>query len=119
MKIAFIYSEKYKKYENLMDSIINDLKNEYKNTQNIFDINVGKSTRKKYDIYIVFSDDADDFDIDITLVKGKPMLITSNLKSEYINYVITKVTDIVYSKNNISTVVNRINGILKRSHEKK
>lgn len=117
MKIAFIYSEKYKKYEKLINSIISDLENEYKNTQNVFDINVSKNTRRKYDLYIVFSDDAEDFDIDITLVKGKPMLITSNLKSEYINYVITNVTDIVYSKNKINTIINRINGNLKRSHE--
>lgn len=117
MKIAFIYSEKYKKYEKLINSMINDLGNEYKNTQNIFDINANKNTRRKYDLYIVFSDDAEDFDIDIAIVKGKPMLVTSNLKSEYINYVITKVTDIVYSKNKISTIINRINGNLKRSHE--
>ena len=117
MKIAFIYSEKYKKYKKLINSLINDLGNEYKNTQNIFDINVNKNTRRKYDLYIVFSDDDKDFDVDITLVKGKPMLITSNLKSEYINYVITKVTDIVYSNNKISTIINRINGNLKRSHE--
>lgn len=117
MKIAFIYSEKHKKYEKLINSIINDLKDEYTSSQNVFDINASKNTRKKYDLYIIFSDDAEDFDIDITLVKGKPMLITSNLKSEYINYVITKVTDIVYSKNKISTIINRINGNLKRSHE--
>lgn len=117
MKIAFIYSEKYKKYEKFIKSIINDLQNENKNTNNVFEINANISTRKKYDLYIVFSDDAEDFDIDITCVKGKPMLITSNLKSEYINYVITKVTDIVYSKNKISTVINRINGNLKRLHE--
>ena len=117
MKIAFIYSEKYRKYERLINSIINDLEKEYKNTQNIFDINASKSTRKKYDLYIIFSDDAEDFDIDITLIKVKPMLITGNLKSEYINHVITKVTDIVYSKNKISTIINRINGNLDRSHE--
>ena len=117
MKIAFIYSEKYKKYEKLINSIISDLKVEYKCSQNIFDINVGKGTRKKYDLYLVFSDDAEDFDIDMTLLKGEPMLITSNLKSEYIDYVITKVTDIVYSKNKISTIINRINGNLNESHE--
>ena len=117
MKVAFTYSEKYKKYEKLINSIINDLKNEYKNSQNVFAVNASKSSRKKYDLYIVFSDDADDFDIDITLVKGKPMLITSNLKSEYINYVITNVTDLVYSKNKINKIINRINGNLKRSHE--
>lgn len=117
MKVAFIYSEKYQKYEKLINSIINDLKNENTSSQSVFDINASKSTRKKYDSYIVFSDDAEDFDIDITLVKGKPMLITSNLKSEYINHVITKVTDIVYSKNKINTIINRINGNLKRSHE--
>lgn len=117
MKIAFIYSEKYKKYEKLINSIINDLKNEYKSSQNVFEINEGKGTRRKYDLYMIFSDDAQDFDFDITRVKGKPILITNNLKSEYINYVITKVTDIVYSKNKISTIINRINGNLNRSHE--
>lgn len=116
MKVAFIYSEKYKKYEKLVKSIISQLE-ENINSQNIFEINVSKSTRKKYDLYIIFSDDADDFDIDITLVKGKPMLITSNLKSEYINYVITKVTDIVYSKNKINTIINRINGSLNELQE--
>lgn len=117
MKIAFIYSEKYKKYEKLIKSIINDLEGGNKSSQNVFEINASKSSRKKYDLYIVFSDDAEDFDVDIRLVKGKPMLITNNLKSEYINHVITEVTDIVYSKNKISTIINRINGNLKRSHE--
>lgn len=117
MKIAFIYSEKYKKYEKLINSIINDLKNEYKSTQNVFDVNISKAVRKKYDLYVLFSDDAEDFDVDITLTKGKPMLITNNLKSEYINYVITKVTDIVYSKNKINTIINRIDASLKRLYE--
>lgn len=117
MKIAFIYSEKYEKYEKFINIIIEELKSEYKNTQNIFDINISKFARRKYDLYIVFSDDAEDFDIDRTIVKGKPMLITSNLKSEYINHVITNVTDIVYSKNKIRTIINRINANLKRSHE--
>ena len=117
MKIAFIYSEKYKRYEKLINSIINDLQNEYKSSQNIFDVNIAKAVRRKYDLYVIFSDDAEDFDIDITLVKGKPMLITSNLKSEYINHTITKVADIVYSKNKINTIINRIDASLKRSHE--
>jgi len=117
LKIAFIYSEKYKKYEKLINSIINDLKNEYTSSQNVFDINVNINTRRKYDLYMVFSDDAEDFDVETTLLKGKSMLITSNLKSEYIAHVITKVTDIVYSENKISTIINRINGNLKRSHE--
>lgn len=117
MKIAFIFSEKYKKYENLIKNIINYLESENKSSQNVFEINASKSTRKKYDLYIVFSDDAEDFDVDMTIVKGKPMLVTNNLKSEYINHVITEVTDIVYSKNKISTIINRINGNLKRSHE--
>lgn len=117
MKIAFIYSEKYKKYEKLINCIISDLEIEYKNIQNIFDINISKFTRRKYDLYIVFSDDAEDFEIDRTIVKGKSMLITSNLKSEYINYVIAKVTDIVYSKNKIRTIINRIIGNLNRSDE--
>lgn len=117
MKVAFTYSEKYRNYEKLLNSVIEELKDEYKSTQNIFDINVSKNARKKYDLYIVFSDDSEDFDIDITLIKGKPMLITSNLKSEYINHVITKVTDIVYSKNKLSTIIKRIDGNLKRSHE--
>ena len=116
MKVAFIYSERYKKYEKLVKSIISQLE-ENINSQNIFEINVSKSTRKKYDLYIIFSDDAEDFDIDIKLVKGKPMLITSNLKSEYINYVITKVIDIVYSKNKINTIITRINGSLNDSQE--
>lgn len=117
MKIAFIYSEKNKRYEKIIESIINELKNDKTNTQNVFDINIAKNSRKKYDLYVVFSDEKEEFDIDIMGLKGKPMLITSNLTSEYINYVITKVTDIVYSENNISTIINRINGNLKRSHE--
>lgn len=117
LKIAFIYSEKNKGYEKTIESIINELKNEKSNTQNVFDINIAKNSRKKYDLYVVFSDDKEDFDIDIMGLKGKPMLITNNLTSEYINYVITKVTDIVYSENNIATILNRINGNLKRLHE--
>lgn len=117
MKIAFIYSEKNKKYEKLINSIISDLQNEYRSSQNVFDINVSKTTRKKYDLYIIFSDDAEDFDVDITLAKGKPMLITSNLKSQYINHVITNVTDIVYSKNKINTVIKRIKGNLNKFYK--
>lgn len=118
MKIAFIYSEKYKKYEKLIKSIINDLKNESKNSQSIFEVNVSKATRKKYDLYVVFSDDEEDFDVNVSIVKSKPMLITNNLKNDYITHVITKVTDIVYSKNNVSIIINRINENLKRQYAK-
>ena len=117
LKIAFIYSEKNKRYEKVIQSIINELKNQKSNTQQVFDINIAKNSRKKYDLYIVFSDDKEDFNIDIMGLKVKPMLITNNLTSEYINYVITKVTDIVYSENNISTIIKRINSNLKRVYE--
>jgi len=118
LKIAFIYSEKYKKYEKMIKSIISELKSESKNSQNVFEINISKATRKKYDLYIVFSDDESDFDMNISIVKSKPMLITNNLKSDYITHVITKVIDIIYSKNNISTIINRINENLKRQYVK-
>lgn len=115
-KIAFIYTEKYKKYKKLIEDIINNLEKENINSQNVFEINISKATRKKYDLYIIFSDDIEDFDINNSVVKSKPMLITSNLNGEYIEYLLTRVTDIIYSKNDVGTIVKRIKHNLKRSN---
>lgn len=114
MKIAFIYSEKYTKYEKLIDSIMMDIGSYKENSEYIFEVNTSKATRKKYDLYVVFSDDKEDFDNNTSKLKLKPILITSNLNAEYITYTVTKVVDIIYSKNNVSTIINRINESIKR-----
>ena len=114
MKIAFIYSEKNKKYEKLIQSIINELKNQKSNTQNVFDVNIAKNSRKKYDLYVLFTDDVEDFNLCYSKIKSKnkPILITQNLQESYIRSVIGLVKDIIYSKSNTEVIANRLFNIM-------
>ena len=115
MKVGFIYSEKSKGYEELIQKIIDTLAKEYssilvENIQN-------KVTRKKYDLYVLFSDDFSDTEYNLNKYKcnNKVILITSNLNEKYITYCIDKVKDIVYAKNTMETIYKRISDGVKRN----
>ena len=122
MKIGFICSEKYFKYDKLIKEIIDNINNNLqKKGQAVASAQVGLNTRKKYDLYIVVTDDIDDFELICSKIKSKskPILITQNLDEKYIRTVITLVADIIYIKSSIEIISNRLVNIIKKSYEQK
>ncbi len=108
MKVGFTYSEKYSKYKMLIEKVINEISRSLVNNQIIVESSIVKSSRKKYDLYIICCDSKEDFDINFSKSKARSILITENLEEEYIAYVVNYVTDVIYAKNNIETIVRRI-----------
>ena len=107
MKIAFVYSENHIEYNQFVQKILEIL--ERKTNENIeYNQIISKVTRKKYDLYIVISNDMEDFEFNLSKIKDKPLLITRNLKSAFIEKVIDSVIDIVYLDGKIDVISNRI-----------
>ena len=115
MKVAVIYSTKYNEYEDLVQTIINKIDKEtglnYNRKIETEYITHEFQIRKKYDMYILLSDDIEDFELNFSKIKYKTniILITKNLSESYISKVIVHVRDIIYAKNNIDTIMKRIN----------
>ena len=110
MKVGFVYSEKYSCYDELLREIIEDIKEKVKDEEVEARNIVCKSNRKKYDLYVILSDDIENLKNSICKFKckSKAVLITENLSEEYIRYALNDVIDIVYAKNNIENITNRI-----------
>lgn len=107
MKIAFVYSENNIEYNQFIQKIVEVL--ERKTNENIeYNQIISKVTRKKYDLYIVISNDIEDFEFNLSKIKDKPLLITRKLRSAFIEKVIGCVKDIVYLDGKIDVISNRI-----------
>lgn len=113
MKIAFVYSESYSNYNEFTEKIIECLKERLKEEIEHTKI-ISKVTRKKYDLYVVISNDIDDFKFNLSKIKNKPLLITNNLQSKFIEDVLDDVIDIVYLQSKPEIIVNRIIGNMEK-----
>lgn len=119
MKIGLVCSEKYSGYDNLIKDVLDNInKRLIKTEQAIETSQVILGTRKKYDLYIFITDDIEDFNFSYSKIKpkSKPILITQNLGENYIKSVISYVTDIVYSKNNIEIIADRIISVIEKNY---
>lgn len=117
MKIAFVYSEgsNYTEFtEKIIEHLRKRVKKEIEHTKII-----SKVTRKKYDLYVVISNDIEDFKFNLAKIKNKPLLITNNLKSKFIENVIHDVLDIVYLQSKPEIIVNRIIGNMEKVNAQK
>ena len=115
MKIGFLCSEKYSKYDGLIENIIECMNKKVSiEKQAIENSKIVLSTRKKYDLYVLFTDDVEDFNLCYSKIKSKnkPILITQNLQESYIRSVIGLVKDIIYSKSNTEVIANRLFNIM-------
>jgi len=115
LKIGFVCSEKYSRYDKLIKEIVDSVnKRLVKEGQAVETSQIILGTRKKYDLYIFITDDIDDFNFSYSKIKpkSKPILITQNLEDKYIRAVIGFVTDIIYGKNNVEVIANRIISII-------
>ncbi len=119
MKIAFINSEKYSKYNDKIKEIVENVNNRLvKNMQQAEVNQVAIGTRKKYDLYFVITDDIEDFNLVCLKIKPKinPVLITKNLEEKFIRSVIFSVKDILYIDNSIEVITNRIASIIGKTY---
>lgn len=122
MKVAFVCSEKYIEYNNLTKEIVENVNNTLaKNKQDVQSYQVSIGTRKKYDMYFVITDDLVDFNLVCSKIKpgSNPVLITKNLEEKFIRSVIFSVKDILYIKNSINIITNRIVNIIGKEHVQK
>ena len=115
MKVAFVSSGKYIEYDSLIKEIVENVNNKLvKNKQEVEINHVLMTTRKKFELYFVITDDVEDFNTICSKIKPKvnPVLITKNLEEKYIRSVIFSVKDILYIKNNIDIITNRVVSII-------
>lgn len=117
MKIAFVYSESYSNYDKFVEEIVEGLKKRL-NEEIEYTKIISKITRKKYDLYVVISNDIDDFKFNLSKIKNSPLLITSNLQSKFIQDVLDDVLDIVYLQSKPAVIVNRIIGNMEKVNDK-
>lgn len=115
MKVAFVCSEKYSKYDDKIRKIIESVNNRLiKNMQQAEINQIAIGTRKKYDLYFIVTNDIEDFNLICSKVKSKrnPVLITKNLEEKFIRSVIFSVKDILYIDNSLEVITNRIVSII-------
>lgn len=110
MKIAFVYSKDYGEF---VLKVVECLKKRLNQEVECTEI-TSKATRKKYDLYVAVSNDFDDFKINLAKCKSRPLLITDNLDSNYIENVLSYVLDIVYLQSKPDIIVNRIIGNMEK-----
>ena len=119
MKIAFICSEKYSRYDDKIKEIVENVNNKLiKNMQQVEINQITIATRKKYDLYFVVTNDLEDFNLICSKVKPKinPVLITKNLEEKFIRSVIFSVKDILYIDNSLEVITNRIVSIIGKAY---
>lgn len=122
MKFHFIYNKTNEKYLNLAKSIKQYLEenkskvnvlNKQTNKENPIDIN-------KEDVYVFFSDNESELKVfyEKRKMAKRFMIITENLKVEYIMFCTDIAKDICYSKKEVSNICSRIEAVYEKYMDK-